>query len=84
MKFIGAKYHIHKGKPLKQPGGHVLLLHHATANGDAKRRILVLLFFQRSHVAKNPLFRVLPNAAGIKKDKVRRLLGGRGLKTGFT
>ena len=84
MELIGAKYHIHKGKALIEPVGHILLLHHAAANSNAKGRVLVLLLFQGPHVAKDPLFRVLPDAAGIEQDKICLLLRRGRLKPCFT
>ena len=70
-QLMGAKDQIHHRVGLLQFLGHVLLLHHAAADGDDLAGAGLLAVVQSAHIAQHPHFRVFPDGAGVDHDHIR-------------
>ena len=68
---MGAEHQIHHRVGFFDLLRHVLLLHHAPADGDNLLRLIFLCVVQRAHIAQHPHLRVLPDGAGVHHDHVR-------------
>ena len=71
---MGTEHQVYKGEALADTLRHVLLLHHAAAQGDNQRGVPALDVLQSPHIAVNPVLGVLPHGAGIEEDEVSLLL----------
>ena len=70
-QLMRAEDQIHHRVGLLQLLGHVLLLHHAAADGDDLAGAGLLAVVQSAHIAQHPHFRVLPDGAGVDHDHIR-------------
>ena len=67
---VHPKDQVHIGVAAAQFFHHLLLVGHAAAQADDEARLFLFQALEGPHVAKHPLFGVLPHGAGVEEDQV--------------
>ena len=70
---MGAEHQIHMAVGFLHPLRDPLLLGHAAAQTDHLLRVFLFRVGENAQIAEDPLFRVLPDGAGVQDHQIRLL-----------